>query len=291
MSDMANTNGASAAGLPDRSPEDLMTEVQELSERLGEVADPGARLGEQLVGAVIDLYGEGLARIVQVLEEAGEAAATVRRELIEDGVVASLLLIHGLYPVPVEERVQEALEGVRPYLESHGGGVELVGVRDGVAELRLQGSCNGCPASAATLELAIRQALEEAAPDLVGLEVEGVAASVHSLAPALKAPAWVDLAGVAGLADGALMAASVEDLALLVARVDGTLLAYRNACAACGSALETGVLDAGGTVQCPACEARYSLPAAGRALADGAAALEPVPLLAQDTAVRVAVRA
>ena len=64
---------------------------------------------------------------------------------------------------------------MRPYLESHGGNVELLGLEDGVARIRLEGSCNGCPASAATLELAIKQALDEAAPDLLGLEVEGIA--------------------------------------------------------------------------------------------------------------------
>ena len=53
-------------------------------------------------------------------------------------------------------------------MESHGGDVELLGLDDGVARLRLEGSCEGCPASAATLELAIKQALEEAAPDLPG---------------------------------------------------------------------------------------------------------------------------
>ncbi len=89
-------------------------------------------------------------------------------------MVASLMLIHGLYPVDLETRVHEALETVRPYMESHGGDVELVGVVDGVAKLRLVGHCKGCPASEATLETAIRTAIEEAAPDLDGLEVEGV---------------------------------------------------------------------------------------------------------------------
>ena len=69
----------------------------------------------------------------------------------------------------------EALEGVRPYMESHGGNVDLLGLEDGVARLKLEGSCDGCPASASTLELAIKQALDEAAPDLAGLEVEGIA--------------------------------------------------------------------------------------------------------------------
>ena len=72
--------------------------------------------------------------------------------------------------------MREALATVRPYMESHGGDVELLGIDDGVARLRLVGHCKGCPASAATLELAIKEAIEEAAPDLAGLEVEGVAA-------------------------------------------------------------------------------------------------------------------
>ena len=68
----------------------------------------------------------------------------------------------------------QALDSMRPFLASHGGNVELVGVEEGVARLRLQGSCNGCPSSAATLENALKEAIEEAAPDLLGLEVEGV---------------------------------------------------------------------------------------------------------------------
>ena len=58
-------------------------------------------------------------------------------------------------------------------MESHGGDVELLGLEDGIARIRLEGSCDGCPASASTLELAIKQALDEAAPDLEGLVVEG----------------------------------------------------------------------------------------------------------------------
>ena len=61
-------------------------------------------------------------------------------------------------------------------MESHGGDVELLGLDDGVARIRLKGSCSDCAASTVTLELAIKQALEETAPDLLGLEVEGVGA-------------------------------------------------------------------------------------------------------------------
>jgi len=142
----------------DDLPDQLLQRVQSLSEELDQLPESRAReLAEELVEAVVAMYGDGLSRIVETIERAREAGATILDELAQDGAVASLLLIHDLYPVPLYERVLEALD-----------------VEDGVARLALRGSCNGCAASQATLELAIKQALEEHAPDLAGLEVGGV---------------------------------------------------------------------------------------------------------------------
>ena len=268
---------------------------QNLIARLDSVEDVEAReLAEELVGTMLELYGEGLERIVHALESAPE----VRDALAQDGVVASLLLIHGLYPVPIAERVEAALESVRPYMESHGGGVELVRLEHGIAHLRLHGSCDGCPASASTLELAIREALDEAAPDLDGIEVEGVVEAKrakpvpHSgtTAPAPESgaqPRWVELAGVAGLGIGEMTQAQVGVVPLLVANVGGTLLAYRNACAGCGAPLHRAELD-GGLLTCAGCGRRFELPLAGRAVGEDLQ-LAPVPLLEDAGRVRIAV--
>jgi Fe-S cluster biogenesis protein NfuA len=123
----------------------------------------------QMVEALLDLYGEGLARVLAGL---GEAEATA---LADDELVSHLLLLHDLHPVDVGTRVARALDEVRPYLGSHGGGVELLGIADGVAHVRLEGTCNGCPSSAATLRHAIEDAVARAAPDLDGVAAEGVA--------------------------------------------------------------------------------------------------------------------
>ena len=156
------------------APEELVERVQDLLGSLDEIADPVAQARvQELVGAVLELYGAGLERILGVIADAGDSAVHIRNALLDDGIVASLLLIHGLYPVPLEERIAEAVDSVRPFLASHGGGVEILSVEDGVARLRLQGSCNGCPASASTLEHALKEAIDEAAPDLLSLEVEG----------------------------------------------------------------------------------------------------------------------
>src|SRR6478672_2288562 len=151
-------------------PELLVARVQELTADLETAGEMAPReLAEELVAVIIQMYGAGLERIVQTIAAAGPAGEPISDALVADGLVGSLLLIHDLYPVPLEERVAQALERVRPYMESHGGNVELLGVEDGIARLRLEGSCKTCSASSATLELAVRQALEEAAPDLEGM--------------------------------------------------------------------------------------------------------------------------
>jgi Fe-S cluster biogenesis protein NfuA/nitrite reductase/ring-hydroxylating ferredoxin subunit len=260
------------------SPEEaLVARVQELTARVEEVADPEARaLAEDLAAAVVQLYGEGLERIFAALEPDTAGA------LAHDGVVASLMLIHGLYPVPVEDRVREALDGVRPYLASHDGDVELLGIEDGIARLRLRGSCDGCAASQTTLELAIERALQEAAPDLLGIDVEGVAESARRPEPSEDVE-WVELEGVAGLERGAL--ASAGDL--MVANVAGTLLAYFDACAGCGARLTDGTL-VGGRLTCGGCGREFDLPRAGRCAGDEPLQLRPVPLLRNGGPVRVA---
>ena len=159
------------------SPEELVQRIQDLQERLEATGDAATReAADALVSAVIQMYGAGLERIVELLAGAGEAGREIASSLSDDPLVATLLLIHDLHPVPLEDRVQAALDSVRPYMESHGGNVELLSLHDGVATIHLRGSCSDCSASAVTLELAIKQALEEAAPDLEALEVLGVAA-------------------------------------------------------------------------------------------------------------------
>lgn len=285
-----------AATVPSAGAEQALVErVQELTARLEALADPAARAcGEQLAGAVVQLYGEGLERIFAALSrgveaeaEAGGAVAGVRDELVADGVVASLLLIHGLYPVGLEERVRAALDEVRPYLASHGGDVELLGVEEGVARLRLVGSCRGCSASASTLEAVVEQALEQAAPDLLGLDVEGAAAPSEAAPGALPmagSTTWVELDGAGEIERGVLVGA---EGGLVVANVAGTLLAYRDACAGCGAPLHDGLL-LGGTLTCAGCGRAYDLPRAGRCRDDDALQLGPVPLLRERGTVRVA---
>ena len=111
--------------------------------------------------------------MLEILHEAGRLDDDVLADLAADELVAGLLIVHGLHPYGVEQRVEEALESVRPYLGSHGGDVELLEVSEaGTVRLRLLGSCDGCPSSSVTLKLAVEGAIESAAPEVVSIEVE-----------------------------------------------------------------------------------------------------------------------
>lgn len=277
-----------------RSEEAAFARIQELQERLDATSDsPAKELAGQLVAAVMELYGDGLERIVAAL---GDRA----QELAEDPLLATLLLIHDLHPVPLAERVQAALDSVRPYMESHGGNVELLSLEQGIARIHLRGSCSDCSASTVTLELAIKQALEDCAPDLEGLQVEGMAeqsvpghglpmATGIDLPVVTSAPAgWRELPADAAPGPGERSGAMLSGHSLVIANVEGTLLAFRDRCAGCGEPLHEGGLK-GGILGCQACGRTFLLTRAGRSLDDENLQLEPVPLLRDGGQVRVAV--
>ena len=262
---------------------DPVEQVHRLTAELERVEDPHARhVAEELAASVLELHREGFERVFGALDE------EARTRLAADAVVGSLLLIHGLHPVPIEERVRAGLARVRPYMESHGGDVELLCVEDGVARLRLMGSCDGCGASASTLELAVERALEETAPDLLGMEVQGAVPAVTGTALPMAAPGsladWTALDGLADLAPGELCGVEVGGEQLVVGNVDGSLLAFRDACAECGSSFRGSELSEG-VLPCPACGRRFFLPRAGRSLDDDPFQLEPVPMLGSRVAL------
>jgi len=270
--------------------------VEEHLERLEALPDATAReIALDTVQALLELYGEGLERIVAAV---GPQQTQV---LAGDELVEHLLLLHGVHPVGVEQRVRDALEGVRPYLGSHGGDVELLAVEDGVAHVRMQGSCEGCPASAMTLKLAIEDAVLKAAPDVDRVEAAGdgdvaPAASpllqIEVVRPATPEGAWAQAGSLPQLAGGGTLLKEVAGEPLLFLRLDdGTPYAYRPSCPACTASLEGAALD-GAELACPACGHRYDARRAGRCLDEPQLHLEPVPLLTDEAGlVRVAVQA
>jgi Fe-S cluster biogenesis protein NfuA len=70
----------------------------------------------------------------------------------------------------MKEKVQNALNKIRPMLQADGGDVELIDVKDGVVTVRLQGACGGCPMSQMTLKNGIEKILKKEVPEVVSVE-------------------------------------------------------------------------------------------------------------------------
>jgi Fe-S cluster biogenesis protein NfuA/nitrite reductase/ring-hydroxylating ferredoxin subunit len=278
-------------------------------ERINALLDASASGGalareraEELVRLVAELYGAGLARILDILYDSGRLDDDVLADLACDDLVSGLLLVHDLHPYDVVTRVERALDGVRPYLGSHGGDVELIEVADDVVRLRLLGSCDGCPSSSVTLELAVEQAIQTAAPEITGIEVEtppsaaGVIAAESlwsrvdghgSLRQAQgTSAAWIPVPGLAELADGAVQGFRVGETEIIGCRAGKDLYAFRDRCASCDTSLATATLGRliGGragdaALRCPRCGSHFAVRQAGAGLEQPGLHLDPVPLL------------
>src|SRR5215831_8897490 len=283
------------------------TRIEELLDSLRSRGGAAADAAEELVRLLVGMYGDGLAAIMAALAEAGEPGRAIIDRLTADPLVEGLLLLHGLHPLDVDARIQRALDQVRPYLGSHAGGVQYLGVTDGVARLRLEGSCHGCPSSTVTVRLAIEGAVQDAAPEVSEVVVEGMTAppgpALLQIGPRPGADTaglpgagppgetggeWISLPDI-GPPSSRPVTASAGGVAVLVCSVRGTLYAYRDACASCGSAMGEGRLDRE-VLTCP-CGAKYDVCRPRAPIAARAGHPAPLPLLADSRGVRVAVPA
>jgi Fe-S cluster biogenesis protein NfuA/nitrite reductase/ring-hydroxylating ferredoxin subunit len=286
-----------------RRAERIETLIQEVST----FPDPRSRATTQeLIQALLDMYGEGLARILELTYQSQVAGSTLIDTFAQDDLLSSLFMLHGLHPLDLETRIAQALVEVRPYLQSHGGNVELVRVENGIAYLRLEGSCHGCPASTITLKLAIEEAIYKAAPDLDGLQVEGVVEPPRRTGPTMpvtfvprkKAGArvekdedvWSVVEGLKlynGLQGSSLQTIVVRQQTLLLCFIAGNYYSYHNRCSSCDASLSDGRLE-GTSLICASCGRSYDICRAGRCQDAPELFLEPVPLLMEDGKVKVA---
>lgn len=289
--------------------------IETLLHQLRAAGDPAVQASaEELVEILLDLHGAGLERMLDIVWEAGEAGERIIHEALpEDDLVSSLLVLHGLHPMPLGARVQQALETVRPYMHSHGGDVEVLDIRDGVVRLRLEGSCESCQASTVTLKYAVEDAIYEAAPEIVDVEAVGLpddeadeagdgsfipleqVSTNGSHTPSPDRPGeegtWYEVDGLAALNERAVHERQVAGRSVLFLRIGGILYAYGNTCPGCHRSLDTAQIDRT-VLTCPHCAQAFDVVRAGRGLdTDADVHLDPVPLLEDEGRVKIALPA
>jgi len=222
------------------------------------------RTVQALKSAIEDLNKEALRRLIRTLKD--EPAANLRlRDALADPLVYAVLRFHGLVRAPLQERIVAALNAVRPLMQGHGGDVELVAVKPpDTVEIRLVGSCHGCPASSQTLTQGVEKAIREHAPEIHNIvQVSRPAseqaparmngeATVHFISPFARGSqsGWIDVASLEEIPQGGVLERRVRDRSVLLSRDENAVSCLENRCAHLGMPLEMGEI-AGGVITCP----------------------------------------
>jgi Fe-S cluster biogenesis protein NfuA len=158
---------------------DFRGRVQKLEGLLREIeayADPAMRgTALEAVQTLMEFHGAAVAGMIEHVATAGEAGREIITRFGNDDLVSSLLLLYGLHPADFDTRVRQALDKARGAVKSNGGTLELLSVNDGVVRVRVERSGHGCGSTAGKIKAAIEDAVYERAPEVMGIEIEGLA--------------------------------------------------------------------------------------------------------------------
>lgn len=137
--------------------------IETLLEELGETDPHYREKTEGVVSLLMQLYGAGLGRAIEI------AGSEITARFSEDKLLGSLLLLHGLHPVNATTRVTEALQRFEQRVD--GLRLHLDGVEQDLARIRVQWTGGAAPSN---LAAAIERAIAGSAPDIARVEIEGL---------------------------------------------------------------------------------------------------------------------
>lgn len=155
--------------------QERVRKIGALVEELETIADPAARSSaRQLMQLVMEFHGAAIDRILEILANGGEPGMAFIEQLGRDPMVSSLLVLYGLHPETLETRVSKAVERLQLKLQRDGAAIELLGIKDGAVSIRVTPGAHACGSTTNALRSQVEDAIFEAAPDIAGLNVEGL---------------------------------------------------------------------------------------------------------------------
>lgn len=276
------------ATLAELSFEQLAERVDQAVATVNQLDGQSKKQALALKTAIEAFHKFAVTKIVQKLK-ADPRGKELLFELVDEPSVYALFAMHGIVRADLTTRVSRVLDMVRPYMQSHGGDVELVRVEGATAFVKLQGACNGCSMSAATLREGVEETLFTHVPEIKAVEVlpndPGPALiTLDSLVSTWEEAThgWVQGPPVAAIPAGAMYNLEVTGDGVLIVNVNNQLAAYRNACAHQGLPLHGGMLDpTTGVIMCPWHGWCFDA-TSGECYTAPSAQLEPFPLQVRD---------
>ncbi|WP_413200583.1 NifU family protein [Nostoc piscinale] len=246
--------------------EEFIEEINRFEAIISEWDESQRCVAVGLKRAIEALHKEALTRLIKSLKQDSVSAL---RHAADDQVVYAVLLYHDLVKPPLPpilQRIQAALDEVRPGLKSHKGDIELVAFKPpDTVEVRLIGTCSSCPASNLTLSQGVEQAIKNYCPEITQVVAVGDRSTVDNTNTGLTTPfpptittAWVRVATVEQIPDGGILASKVGGHSLILYRQGDRITCYRNACSHLASPLDTGKVE-NGIITCPTHGFQYQL--------------------------------
>jgi Fe-S cluster biogenesis protein NfuA len=164
--------------------------IEQLLQQVNTLADESARSTVlELMQTLMDLHGAALSRIVEMLSDSGESGRNVLTKIADDPLVCGLLVLYGIHPLSLQERVACGIEKIKPQLQKLGTDLELTSADDNVVRLVLRGTRLDVH-SATSARAKIEQAVREAAPEVVEVAINGLPDSgfvpLTTIQPAVK---------------------------------------------------------------------------------------------------------
>jgi nitrite reductase/ring-hydroxylating ferredoxin subunit/Fe-S cluster biogenesis protein NfuA len=262
---------ATAKSFPTAQQPDLDTLLKDIKslECLIETWDDQQRNTLQaLTQAHDELHKAAFTRLIRALKE-NPAAMTALKGAVADEVVYAVLRYHGIVKASLHERVDLALESVRPYLQSHDGNVELVEIiLPDTVIIRLLGSCDGCPASSLTLSEGVEKAIKEHCPEITTIKkakggvtaqpVDGATVNFVSPFASNEDKDWLLVCSLDDVPAADIKVATVNGNEVLLSRFGDKVTCYQNACAHMGMPMDMGPVN-NAILVCPHHGFEYSL--------------------------------
>ncbi|MEA5600003.1 NifU family protein [Nostoc sp. UHCC 0252] len=246
--------------------EELVQEINRFEAIISEWDESQRCVAVGLKRAIEALHKAAFTNLIKSLKEESMPAL---RHAVADEVVYAVLLYHELVKPPkppLSQRIQIALEEVRPALKSHNGDVELVAIKPpDTVEVKLIGTCSSCPTSTLTLSQGIEQAIKNHCPEITKVVAVNNSSTVNNAHSSLISPfsakitcTWMKVATLDEVPEFSVVVVQLAGTSLILHRQGATVKCYRNGCAHLGSPLEKGKVE-NGIITCPSHGFQYKL--------------------------------
>ncbi|OYE06564.1 NifU family protein [Nostoc sp. 'Peltigera membranacea cyanobiont' 232] len=246
--------------------EELVQEINRFEAIISEWDESQRCVAVGLKRAIEALHKAALTNLIKSLKQESMPAL---RHAVADELVYAVLLYHELVKPPkppLSQRIQTALEEIRPGLKSHNGDVELVAIKSpDTVEVRLIGTCSSCPTSTLTLSQGVEQAIKNHCPEITKVVAVNNSSTVNNANSSLISPfsakitcTWMKVATLDEVPEFSVVAVQLAGNSLILHRQGATVKCYRNSCTHLGSPLEKGKVE-NDIITCPSHGFQYKL--------------------------------